>query len=346
MFNNNNTDTSPLEKELTAEDLKSIRLLIFGDETKDFPPSWSKQGFCFKSFPPYSLEQIDSGPCGVIAAVEAQVIDELIYGSKRIILKDGLLRPTFRERNRALSKALTEVICRARSGGCEAVVAIKVTSEESNTQKIKLLIFSNDDMLYEHINSNIGLFKTKGGISLFMYSLVLTRGIEKIKSDMDFPDRLIGEDSYASQEIVNLILTGQSVTNVFNGNKEIGGTNSETILLKGIDKRSRIGLLTLAEYEHNDEVGSFLKHPENPIWVLNGNRHYLVLFGTSRDILEDTDKEFHLFYSDSLFSHPEIKLEINPKGGPTQKINDLPATIRCVLTRWKTATINVKVIEK
>lgn len=338
-MNDENEDSSAVEKELADADLKSIRNLLFGDENKDFSPAWNKHGFCFKLFPPYRLEQMRSGPCGVIAAVAAHVIDELIFGSTRIVLKEGLLRPTLGERKIALSKALTQIIWRARSE-YEDSVAIIVT--KNNKEKIIFRSFGNEETLYEYINTNITLFKKKEGISLFMYSLLLTRGIDKIKSDMDFPDTLIGGDAYASQEIVNLILTGHAVTNVFNGNKELG----ETVILKGISKQSRIGFLSLSEYENNEQVGSFFKNPEHPIWVLNGNHHYLVLFGTSRKVLEDTDKEFHLFYTDSLFAHPEISLEINPKGGPAEETDALPATIRCVLTRWPSAAIKVKIIDE
>lgn len=333
------------ERKLTDEDLKTIRLLMFGDENKDFPLAWIKYGLKFKPFPPYALEQIKSGPCGVIASVSAHIIDELLYGSARIVLKEGLLRPTYEERKMALSKALAQIIWRARSR-CEAIVATKVISEENGAENIKLKTFSSDNLLFESIKMNIGAFMKSGGISLFIYSLLLTRGIEKIKSDMDFPDRLIGEDSYASQEIVNLIITGHAVTNVFNGNKELNATNSETLILKGIAKQSRIGFLSLSEYENNDQVGSYLKYPEHPIWVVNGNNHYLTLFGTSKKILEDSNEEFHLFYTDSLSSHQEISLQINPKDGPAKETDNLPTTIKCLLTRWPTATVKVKIIEE
>lgn len=338
-------DNSSNERELTDEELKSVSLLLFGDENKEFPLSWTKYGLNFKSFPPYGLDQIKSGPCGVIASVAAHVIDELLYGSARIVLKEGLLRPTHAERKRALANALTRIIWRARSES-EAIVAIKVTSEDNGTEKIKVTTFSNENQLFEIIKIDIGSFMKSGGIRLFIYSLLLTRGIEKIKSDMDFPDKLIGEDSYASQEIVNLILTGHAVTNVFNGNKEINETDSETLILKGINQRSRIGFLSLSEYENNDQVGSYLKYPEHPIWVLNGNNHYLAVFGTSRKILEDTGENFRLFYTDSLSSCQEIRLEINPTDGPTTETDRLPTTIRCLLTRWPTATIKVKTIEE
>lgn len=332
------------ERELTDEDLKAIRLLMFGDENKDFPLTWIKYGLKFKSFPPYALEQIKSGPCGVIASVSAHVIDELLYGSARIVLKEGLLRPTYDEKKIALSKALAQIIWRARSGS-EAIVATKIISEDG-AENIKLKHFSTDILLFESIRMNIRAFMKSGGISLFIYSLLLTRGIETIKSDMDFPDRLIGEDSYASQEIVNLILTGHAVTNVFNGNKELNGTNSETLILKGIAQQSRIGFLSLSEYENNDQVGSYLKYPEHPIWVVNGNNHYLTLFGTSKKIVEDSEEEFYLFYTDSLSSHQEISLQINPKDGPAKETDNLPTTIKCLLTRWPTATVKVEITKE
>lgn len=66
---------------------------------------------------------------------------------------------------------------------------------------------------------------------------------------------LTGKYYYCSQELVNLLITGKAVTNVFNGVKRCGSslvttttTMNDYYILKGIQKRARIGLLTLHEY--------------------------------------------------------------------------------------------------
>lgn len=62
---------------------------------------------------------------------------------------------------------------------------------------------------------------------------------------MDLEDcTLINEHGYASQELINLMLVGQSRSNVHDGDKDLG----EGFILKGINKRSDVGFLTYFEY--------------------------------------------------------------------------------------------------
>ena len=47
------------------------------------------------------------------------------------------------------------------------------------------------------------------GVILLVYSVILTRGIQNITNDMDMAgNTLLNEHGYASQEIINLMLSG------------------------------------------------------------------------------------------------------------------------------------------
>ena len=62
---------------------------------------------------------------------------------------------------------------------------------------------------------------------------------------MDLEDStLLNEHGYASQELINLMLIGQSRSNVHDGDKDLG----DGFILKGINKRSDVGFLTYFEY--------------------------------------------------------------------------------------------------
>lgn len=52
------------------------------------------------------------------------------------------------------------------------------------------------------------------------------------------------------QELVNLLVTGKAVSNVFNNVIELDSGNGNITILKGISGRSDIGLLSL--FEHYD----------------------------------------------------------------------------------------------
>lgn len=55
--------------------------------------------------------------------------------------------------------------------------------------------------------------------------------------------------------------------------------------LKGLDKQSSIGFLTLLEHLQLCEVGSFFKNPEHPIWVLGSDTHLTVLFSFEKKLV-------------------------------------------------------------
>lgn len=61
---------------------------------------------------------------------------------------------------------------------------------------------------------------------------------------MDVKDNaLLTEHGYASQELINIILVGKASSNVFDGQRDLG----DNFIIKGIDKHSEIGFLTLFE---------------------------------------------------------------------------------------------------
>lgn len=73
---------------------------------------------------------------------------------------------------------------------------------------------------YNHLHEFKDLFIGEGnqGVTLFFYSVILTKGIEKIVQEMDNHDNtLIGNHGHCTQEMVNLLLTGRAISNCFDG---------------------------------------------------------------------------------------------------------------------------------
>lgn len=97
---------------------------------------------------------------------------------------------------------------------------------------------------------------------------------------------------YGSQSLINLALTGRAVGNVWNLDQNIGG-----LTLKGIDKQSEVGFLTLLEYMRFLEVGSFYKSPKNAVWVLGSETHL-----TGREITQKTFSQLNNPFPLVLFS--------------------------------------------
>ena len=75
------------------------------------------------------------------------------------------------------------------------------------------------------------------GIPLVVYSALLSRGLECVAGDMDQgfgACTMIGKHNYATQELVNLLLTGAAHSNVFDGSVVMAGeAGGDTLTLRG-----------------------------------------------------------------------------------------------------------------
>lgn len=90
----------------------------------------------------------------------------------------------------------------------------------------------------------------------------------------DITEPLIDREfGYGSQSLINLMITGRAVNYVFDHVQDIDG-----LQLQGINQQSQIGFLTLLEHLRYCEVGSYLKNPINPVWVLGSETHLTVTF--------------------------------------------------------------------
>ena len=100
--------------------------------------------------------------------------------------------------------------------------------------------------------------------------------------DMDSEEiTLVNEYGYASQELINTMLVGRGSTNVHDGDKDLG----DDFILKGIQKQSEIGFLTLFEHYGHMAVGANLKRPHLPIWIVCSESHYSILFSTDFSLI-------------------------------------------------------------
>jgi hypothetical protein len=119
-------------------------------------------------------------------------------------------------------------------------------------------------------------FTKPGGVVLLVMSLVCSRGASTIIRDMDDEmSKLTSQFGHCSQELINLLLTGQAVSNVFDNTM----TPSGSLTCCGIQQRSAVGYLTQLESLRYCEVGGYYKNPRFPIWVVGSTSHFTVLFG-------------------------------------------------------------------
>ena len=126
-----------------------------------------------------------------------------------------------------------------------------------------------------------GLVSPIGALCLLV-SAVLTRGLarfceERAEASQPMLDPTFG---HCSQELLNLLLVGSGVSNVFDGSKDLGGG----FVVRGVPRRPPIGLLSQLEALRYLEVGQYFKRPGQPIWVVASESHYSLLFATTNTV--------------------------------------------------------------
>ncbi|KAL5007676.1 hypothetical protein ScPMuIL_016482 [Solemya velum] len=327
----NNVDSRPIDVK-TAVMLKS---LMFGVATKSFNDEWRYQSFTFCDLPSleYGIVQKKGGPCGVLAAVQAMVLQELLFTENKIPVKRRF-DPSHEERSCALAVALGKVLWRAGEQK-KAVVAIpsgrpvftgggSMYRSDELTETLMLNHFKSSAEVVSFMKQCIGQFELDGysGVILLVYSAILSRGIDVVKSDMDEEgSKLMGAHHYCTQEIVNLLLTGRA-------------------------GRSDIGFLSLFEHFKSCQVGTYYKTPKYPIWLVCSESHFSVLFAVKKDLVSDwkAERHFDLYYYDGLArQQEEIKLTVDTTNRffkPPSEDELIPPLELCIRTKWADAEID------
>ncbi|KAI9337945.1 hypothetical protein BDR26DRAFT_1008330 [Obelidium mucronatum] len=305
-----------------------------------FTEEWKGKGFCFSSNTElaYGTVQIKGGPCGLLASVQAYILKHLLFVEKAHNIRVGKLRPGIAQCQTALIDALSEILWQA--GGTRhrrAVVAIYNPNLRVNasvnlhrekytpdgiTENMQLFEFYDVNQLRAFLTANISTFTVndpnRHGLIQLLYSVILSRGPETIREE-DFDEldcSMIGRHGYCTQEMVNLILMGQAISNVHDGDFKLG-EGADVKILKGMKKTCQFGYLSLFEHYGSLKVGEYYKSPTLPIFVICSESHFTVLFSLDKDIMFKTGHQtrlqdkLELFYYDGLANQDgEISLEI------------------------------------
>uniref|UniRef100_A0A3Q0RYI9 Ubiquitin carboxyl-terminal hydrolase MINDY n=1 Tax=Amphilophus citrinellus TaxID=61819 RepID=A0A3Q0RYI9_AMPCI len=288
--------------------------VLLGSSLNCFSVEWRNQGFTFSDTHDlrYGIVQRKGGPCGVLASVQAFVLKKLLFENSESCNMG--LQPSNSTRRKCLVLALAEILWRA---GEEKQATIAINSWKNQFTPTRP--YKSEGVLEKFETGMLGCM-------LLTISAILSRSIEKVREDMDVPTTtLIGAHGYCTQELVNLLLCGRAVSNVFDNDMELDSGNGNMTLLKGIKGHCDVGLLSLFEHYNICKVGGYLKTPQYPIWVVCSESHFSVLFGLQRELLtnEDSGPDFDLYYFDGLANQQEeIRLTVSV-GKLTQSSHDV-----------------------
>ncbi|XP_026866602.2 ubiquitin carboxyl-terminal hydrolase MINDY-3 isoform X2 [Electrophorus electricus] len=352
--------------------------LVWGKQSTGVSASlfrrWT-QGFVFSETERSALEQFEGGPCAVIAPVQAFLLKNILFNRESSNWRDV----SEEEQRTALCSTLAEILesacggrgasfCLAtwaRGKGSSDVTDIPdsppepessrpadaqqqlpseaaLAAEELGFERFHSMVHKRTlktvAELKESVLSLYDTWRNKFGVLLFLYSVILTKGIENIKNEIEDSTEPLIDPVYGhgSQSLINLLVTGHAVSNVWDGDRECSGMK-----LHGIHEQASVGFLTLMESLRYCTVGSLLKSPKFPIWILGSETHLSVFFGKemslvapespseqARRVFQTFDPEDNGFIPDTLLedvmkaldlvSEPEyvnlMKSKLDPEG--------------------------------
>ncbi|PFX20022.1 Protein FAM188A [Stylophora pistillata] len=256
-------------------------------------------GFLFSTLEPSALIQEQGGPCAIIASVQAFILKNILF-VEETPAPDNWRQLTDEQARQLLVCSLCEMLNNVKTEKFtlvflrdHLVFTSCMTAEKTDTEseerassnspegvKNAVQCHASEDVA-QVVNKNIAMLEGRFGVLLFLYSVLLTKGLENIKSEMeDVGEPLVDESfGHGSQTLINLMLAGYRVSNVWDSSRTLSGLE-----LRGIPKQSSIGFLTLLEAHRYCEVGNFLKSPMYPIWLLASETHLTVFFSQERSL--------------------------------------------------------------
>ena len=320
-------------------------------------PSW-RQGlyFCEKTGLKYGLVQAQGGPCGVLAALQAYVLRELGAGATQSAAATGELGAS--AQLEALAGAVAHILeqaASAKGGACVLVSSPRAFDGEADFDSVLACARAHTcstraaarARALEQL-SHGGWGEARGhGLLLLVLSVLLSRGVEDARNDMDEPEgSLVGAHGYCTQELVNLLVVGRARAGVHDGERRVDlGGESGPMVMRGVDRRSAVGFLTLFEWYKYVEVGAHLKRALSPIWVVCSESHFTVLWAADASTrADDCSAPAELLYYDGLARQDEpIRLSVRHGGGAcaTHCVSRVRARAPPVLTRFSPSCVRV-----
>lgn len=239
------------------------------------PAAWLDQELQFEAGT-IGLLQTKNGPCGVLAVINAVIIVQLDITNPKTPL--GL---------DALVSTLAAIISQcSTSNECTVVEWAEGSAVGDGGLKVQEKVLLKTQ-LREHIRANLQKFTDPGGLVLLVYSCVLSRGVDQVRSDIGRdsgePPLITGPHALCTTELLSLMLRGVASGNV-GAYTAIGSPNAWAD--GGGELTGLVGLLSFSEVESGIPLCDLLKTPaaadgsalKTRVWICHGGDHFTILF--------------------------------------------------------------------
>ena len=182
-------------REMTEKEFESINKLMWPRSVvKEDMVRWYGQGFVWSDYAnrKFGLLQTQGGPCGVLAAVQAFLLRFLFFESNKMDPKKQWNQVqnsiSSEEREHVLARAMSDILsrCRPRDTSKFVLATLANTKEiltpESKANMIHLAEFDSIESCRSSLRKNLSSYYSKSGVLLFVYSVLLSRGVELVRS--------------------------------------------------------------------------------------------------------------------------------------------------------------------
>ena len=259
----------------------------------------------------FGLLQHYNGPCGVLAAVQAEILRYLVWPDiEEDENVDGMDWDTLDKEvldevsTKGLVTAVCSILWRARpdkDAYAKIVLAHEQLSDPLDYASLEVIECASKAEVEAIARCVLKMLVQPGGVILLLYSVVMTRGLQKVWEETGNTARLTpslygdndassifqtlvvleGGWPFCEQSLVNLFLTGQATADLDPKDDCAIGFLTFTENLRPPD--------VAGSWTDPTVVGSKFKTPTTPIWVLHGGSHYTVLMARSKGLLKLAD---------------------------------------------------------
>ncbi|XP_047490962.1 inactive ubiquitin carboxyl-terminal hydrolase MINDY-4B-like [Penaeus chinensis] len=350
---------------ISFEEATTLRARVFGSASLlgAAENEWLGQSFCFHEPEKplgYALKVTKNTTKGLAMCVQGYILKHLLFsrrGPRVVADPASLLKASAKSQEDCLVGALSDILWkvgdRQRAVLCLTQDEVHVNDSQlyrgdGCTERIHTFEFRKQDELTFNLKKYLFEFMSEGGdgLLLFVYSIVLSRGFEKLKEDMaDEEVSLVQTNGAIHPVLAALMLTGRASHYLHNGVIYEGSESSMGKPKTGLITRGEVGYLVWRREEEGGEVpvGSRLKTPSLPVWVTRCNDHYGILFNPNRELTRDyhAENRFDLHYYSSHASQVDATIvTIDTRSQTVKDEFHAPPLENLVHTKWQGADVN------
>lgn len=246
----------PMEEEVSSSSPPpDVARIVWENPSDPIPDSWSEQTLALDP-EHFGFVQPKNGPCGILAVLQASMIARRFKQNGCCIIDNPFTVDD-------LILSLSECLWKCRNPTVTGVL----WTDESKMQ-LQNFSLSSLEEVNEFITANIDIFQLPGGLILFIYAAVLSRGMETVAAEAELP-LIVGPFRLCTTDLMSLLMRGNANGNV-GAFTQTGGQNTWP--------DSEYGLISKSEIDTSIPIADALKFPVYPIWIVHGGDHFTVIF--------------------------------------------------------------------